>query len=825
MGWFRSEEMEYVQVIVHENNAHAAIGELGMRGSIQFRDLNQGMTPLARCEQHRIFEYFLREVTRCDELERKLRFFEAEMQKYGIEADENYSMDEWLLALESGKDSGRPSSFVLDELEGVLNARESELIELNAYFKNFTQEFNEQVELKHVLQKGQQFYSIVDEHFDANRPRGNSNDQNAGLLESQDGGFLETICGVVNKEDEQRFRRMIFRTSRGNALIRCKDIEDPILDPTTAEGVDKVMFMIMFSSQALKKKILAICRAFNAHVHSDLPNFNDFSAVSNRLREVNEQIKDRSTVINTNRENCRRLLRNEIGMRLRVWNWQVRREKIIFHTLNKFSILSNSQGAAGGSVSSSAGGSMLIGEGWVIKKDREDANKSLRGIGGNNEPCMMQIAERWPGPAPTYFETNKVTSGYQALVDTYGIPRYGEANPAMSTFVTFPFLFGVMYGDIGHAFLLFCTALTFILMEDSFKKIKGEIFQMAFGVRYMLLMMSSFAIYAGFIYNDIFSLTLDLFGTTWKFENKTADMATHQGPVDNVYAFGMDPEWHTSENSLAFYNSYKMKVSVVIGITQMTFGLILRLMNSIYFKSPIDFFCESIPMLVFMLCLFGYLVLMIIMKWCIDWNEFQALEGGYGPPSLLTMLINMALSPGSVTEGTALYAGQGPVQGKLLLTAVCMVPIMLFPKPLLVYYSQDGHGDAHGEEGHAHHTLGDLFVHQGIETIEFVLGCVSNTASYLRLWALSLAHAELAEVFWEKAMSPGIQSNNAVIVVIAFAIFFAITTGVLLLMDALECCLHALRLQWVEFQNKFFKADGYKFEPLSFKKILEKEER
>ena len=118
------------------------------------------------------------------------------------------------------------------------------------------------------------------------------------------------------------------------------------------------------------------------------------------------------------------------------------------------------------------------------------------------------------------------------------------------------------------------------------------------------------------------------------------------------------------------------------------------------------------------------------------------------------------------------------------------------------------------------HSSSEIVIHQAIETIEFVLGMISNTASYLRLWALSLAHSELAHVFWEKALLGAINSYNPVYIVIGFFIFAAVTGGVLLGMDVLECFLHALRLHWVEFQNKFYKADGITFAPLSFRKIL-----
>jgi len=192
---------------------------------------------------------------------------------------------------------------------------------------------------------------------------------------------------------------------------------------------------------------------------------------------------------------------------------------------------------------------------------------------------------------------------------------------------------------------------------------------------------------------------------------------------------------------------------------------------------------------------------------------------GCQPPNLITTLISIALSPGQVDE--PLYQGQANIQNMLLLIAGLSVPILLLAKPFALSRAHEDHhhdDEEHGD-GEEDHGFGEIIIHQAIETIEFVLGMVSNTASYLRLWALSLAHSELATVFWEKAMLSTLNVNFFA-TFIGFGIFAGVTFGVLLMMDVLECFLHALRLHWVEFQNKFFKADGVRFAPYSFKQVI-----
>lgn len=204
-------------------------------------------------------------------------------------------------------------------------------------------------------------------------------------------------------------------------------------------------------------------------------------------------------------------------------------------------------------------------------------------------------------------------------------------------------------------------------------------FSMVYGGRYIVLLMGAFSLFTGMMYNDIFSRALPFFQTGWVFtlpEDYVEGNTVIAQPNGHTYLFGIDYAWHGTENYLLFTNSYKMKMSVVLGVIHMSFGLCMVYYNAKFFRKPINIIGGFIPQMLFMQCLFGYLIAMITYKWSVDWYETDA--AGHSvrntPPSLLNTMIYMFLSPGSVDEADKLYSGQVrfvPTHSCLFMTAVC----------------------------------------------------------------------------------------------------------------------------------------------------------
>ncbi|AMD20882.1 HDR140Wp [Eremothecium sinecaudum] len=855
-AFFRSADMTYIELYIPLEIAREVVCVLGNLGCVMLKDMNKDLNAFQRG--------YVTQIRKFDEVERMLKYMETVVEKHkqdtwtytyrylerhGRDDREHSTLEQLIGAMNTHSiDSVNEVSEEISQFEARIRQLDDSLVQLKERLDSLLLQRRVMFEFNRFLQvhpdmsgripnqdgrslsEGYELNDIGAEEawdhllFETNEAEAQMPREPQMLLDTYKPRFI--VTGSINRNKVETLNKILWRLLRGNLIFQHLPIDDS-LDNQADPKIDVDCFIVFAHGEVLISKIKRVIESLNGSIYPIVP--------SQSFNEINDKISDLKQICSTTEQTLHTelfLVSNELQM----WNAIIKREKSIYATLNLFR--QESQG--------------LVAEGWVPSMELIEVQNSLREYGesvGSANTAVLNVIYTSRAP-PTYHRTNKFTEAFQSIVDAYGVATYKEVNPGLATIVTFPFMFAIMFGDIGHGFIMLLAALYLVLNENNLSAMRrGEIFDMVFSGRYVILLMSLFSIYTGLMYNDIFSKSINLFHTGWRwptgFEEGEPIEATYVG----TYPFGIDYIWHGAENGLLFTNSYKMKLSILMGYIHMSYSYIFSYVNYRYKNSRVDIIGNFIPGLIFMQSIFGYLSWAIIYKWTKDW-----IKDGKPAPGLLNMLINMFLSPGVADE--KLYVGQSFLQVILLLVALVCVPWLLLYKPLMLkrqndlsmqkgfqsfedqrvheilLEAQENAGDEmivsdyhHEESPIDDFNFGDVMIHQTIHTIEFCLNCISHTASYLRLWALSLAHAQLSSVLWSMTIAGAFTSDNsgsifAVIkVVVLFAMWFVLTVCILVLMEGTSAMLHSLRLHWVEAMSKFFEGEGYPYEPFSFKVI------
>ncbi|KAK7930082.1 hypothetical protein WMY93_006477 [Mugilogobius chulae] len=813
---FRSEDICLVQIFLQSGSAYNCISELGELGLVEFRDLNPDVNLFQR--------KFVNEIRRCEELEKRFVFLEQQLSRALP-----LSLDQ-VLRPPGSSPAPQPRDLLLMEEQSERLA--TQLSEVSTNRESLRRQL---VQLKQYRAVLLQTHALIQTQI---VPRPPCAPLDFSTLDDCD-NHLSFVAGVVNPCKVAAFERLLWRVCKGYFIIDFQEMLEETETNEACEAAQWTIFLISFWGKTIGRKVKKICDCFHTNTFFYPESADDREELLDGLKN---RIEDISKVLSQTESYLQQLLTQCVSV-LPMWKVRVGKCRSIHSVLNL--------------CSPSVTEKCLIAEAWCPTNKLLLLQSALIEGTRRSGSVVDSFYNRLPlssssSPPPTLFITNSFTSAFQSIVDAYGVAQYKEINPAVFTIVTFPFLFAVMFGDVGHGLLMAAAALWMILLKEENKttQCKNEMWRLVYGGRFLILMMGLFSIYTGAIYNDCFSRGVSLFPSGWHLQAmnwSVETLKTNQilsldpnttGVFLGPYPLGIDPIWHLASNHLSFLNSYKMKMSVIIGVLHMTFGICLSYFNYSYRRQWSDVLLVLLPELVFMLGLFGYLVFMIFYKWV-----FFGPNQSDRAPSLLLHFINMILFTEN-KETQPLYHGQWYVQLILMILVLISVPVLLLGKPLYLLYRHRKPRQARSVSAAATDTSSinallwelegsgreqeqfdavEVFMLQTIHTLEFCLGCVSNSASYLRLWALSLAHAQLSDVLWMMVLRISLSSRGmlgSVVLAVVFSFFALLTVSILLVMEGLSAFLHALRLHWVEFQSKFYSGTGDKFNPFSFSHIL-----
>ena len=138
--------------------------------------------------------------------------------------------------------------------------------------------------------------------------------------------------------------------------------------------------------------------------------------------------------------------------------------------------------------------------GWMTEKDALAFQKDIQ-----NDEKIFCLMEDQKAPAnkkpPTKLKNPKLFKPFEMYIKMYGLPAYNEIDPTWFVAITYSFIFGAMFGDVGQGLVLFLGGL--VLYRTKHMDLAGII--SCAGV---------FSVFFGFMYGSFFGFE-DILEAIW----------------------------------------------------------------------------------------------------------------------------------------------------------------------------------------------------------------------------------------------------------------------------------------------------------------------